>query len=91
MQQHCSKLEEGFKQEVQANNERIEERIDDILLQIQCIVSGLEDSLQTRLTQIEDEMTTLAQNVDEATNGDRAANEISTEAKLLASSCQEGL
>ena len=34
MQQHCSKLEEGFKQEVQANNERIEERIDDILLQI---------------------------------------------------------
>ena len=36
-------------------------------------------------------MTTLAQNVDEATNGDRAANEISTEAKLLASSCQEGL
>ena len=59
-----AKLEQGYRAEIQANNERVEERIDDVLVQIQGIVSGLEDSLYTRIGKIEDDMALVSQEVD---------------------------
>lgn len=59
-----AKVEEGYKAEIQGNNERVEERIDDILVQIQGIVSGLEDSLYTRIGKVEDDLALMGQEVD---------------------------
>jgi len=67
IKQSLLKLEQSmgasYKAEIQANNEHLEERIDDILVQIQQIISGLEDTIYDKIGKIETDNYTIGQEV----------------------------
>ena len=67
VKQSLLKLEQSlgssYKAEIQANNEHLEERIDDILVQIQQIISGLEDTIYDKIGKIETDNYTIGQEV----------------------------
>lgn len=67
IKQSLLKFEQGFgasyKAEIQANNEHLEERIDDILVQIQQIISGLEDTIYDKIGKIETDNYSIGQEV----------------------------